>query len=174
MLKVKGGDLDKMGLLFEHYHRPLYGFFLHMTNQKEASEDMVQTVFFRMIKYRHTFTGSGEFRTWMYHLARNVMNDHNRKHQQKTRHYGLGGFEERIAGEHTADTALEKKQELKTLQMAMEKLSEADRELLVLCRFQQLKYAEIAQLLNISEGAVKVRVFRALNQLKNSYLQIAD
>ena len=69
---------------------------------------------------------------------------------------------------------IEKRQELKTLQLAMEKLDRADRELLVLCRFQQLKYGEIAELLNISEGAVKVRVHRALNQLKNSFLQIAD
>lgn len=57
MLKVKSGDLDKMALLFQRYHRPLYGFLFHMTGHREASEDMVQTVFYRLLKSRHTFTG---------------------------------------------------------------------------------------------------------------------
>lgn len=174
MLRVKAGDLDKMGLLFERHHRPLYGFLFHMTHQKEYSEDMLQTVFFRMLKYRHTFTGNGEFRTWMYHLARNVMKDHEKKHRETTRHYDINGYEEKLEGTNYSHLQIEKRQELKTLQMAMEKLDRADRELLLLCRFQELKYSEIARLLNISEGAVKVRVHRALNQLKNSFLQIAD
>ena len=55
MLQVKAGDLDKMGLLFERYHRPLFGFLFRMTGQTEASEDMVQTVFYRMLKYRVFF-----------------------------------------------------------------------------------------------------------------------
>src|SRR5215475_1534421 len=76
MLKVRSGDLDKMGLLFQRYHRQLFGFLFHMTQEREASEDMMQNVFYRMLRSRHTFTGDGEFRTWMYHLARNVMKDH--------------------------------------------------------------------------------------------------
>jgi DNA-directed RNA polymerase specialized sigma24 family protein len=47
MLKVKAGDLDRMGLLFQRYHRQLYGFLFHMTYQREASEDMVQQVFYK-------------------------------------------------------------------------------------------------------------------------------
>jgi RNA polymerase sigma factor (sigma-70 family) len=75
MLKVKNGDLDKLGLLFERHHRALFGFVFHMTGQRELSEDMVQNVFYRILKYRHTFRGDGEFKTWMYHMARNVIND---------------------------------------------------------------------------------------------------
>jgi RNA polymerase sigma factor (sigma-70 family) len=74
MLRVKTGDLNRMRLLFERYHRELFGFLYHSSSDAEASEDMVQTVFYRMLKYRHTFTGEG-FRTWMYHLARNVLID---------------------------------------------------------------------------------------------------
>lgn len=58
------------------------------------------------------------------------------------------------------------------LSAAMDKLSAENRELLVLCRFQELKYHEIAKVLNMTEGAVKVRVHRALNQLKITYLQL--
>jgi len=66
MLKVKDGDIDKMGLLYERYHRQLFSFLFHMTRHKEVSEDIVQNVFFRMLKYSKGFTGSGEFKTWMY------------------------------------------------------------------------------------------------------------
>lgn len=57
-----------------------------MTYNKEASEDMVQNVFYRMLKYRHTFTGKGEFKVWMFHLGRNMLRDHAKKHQQTVRH----------------------------------------------------------------------------------------
>ena len=53
----------------------------------------------------------------------------------------------------------------------MAKLSDENRELLILCRYQELKYHEIAKILNTTEGAIKVRVHRALNQLKSNYLE---
>src|SRR6202046_2300752 len=99
MLKVKSGDLDKMALLFQRYHRPLYGFLYHMTGQRESAEDMVQTVFYRMLKSRHTFTGEGEFKTWMYHIARNVLSDHFKMHQRTRVHFDVADLEERISGD---------------------------------------------------------------------------
>jgi RNA polymerase sigma-70 factor (ECF subfamily) len=83
-------------------------------------------------------------------------------------------FEERIEGELHTDAPIEKEQELKALENAMEKLSDENRELLILCRFEELKYTEIARILNTTEGAIKVRVHRALNQLKSNYLKIEN
>ena len=168
MLKVKSGDLDKMALLFQRYHRPLYGFLYHMTGQREASEDLVQNIFYRMLRSRHTFTGNGEFRTWMYHLARNVLKDHWKK---------AGGprpvaeWEDRITDEVLVDEQLEKKMELEMLQKRIASLSPESREVLILSRYQDLKYAEIAEVLDLSVGAVKVRIHRAINQLKTLYMQ---
>ncbi|WP_345244671.1 RNA polymerase sigma factor [Nibrella saemangeumensis] len=172
MLQVKAGDLNKMGLLFERYHRELFGFLYHMCGRSDASEDMVQTVFYRMLKYRHTFTGDGAFRTWMYHLARNVLIDLAQQNKRSTHHYDLVEYAEKIAGGMAADEALHKEQELATLQNALAKLSDEYREVLVLSRYQELKYEEIARILNTTEGAVKVRVHRALTELKKIYLSI--
>ena len=169
MLKVKLGDLDKMALLFQRYHRALYGFLYHMTAKQEQSEDMVQDVFYRMLKSRHTFTGEGEFKTWMYHLARNIIKDHYRKSSRNANHYDADAFAEKLSGGSQADEALQKKMELKQLQQSIDNLDEQSREVLVLSRYQELKYAEIAQILGISEGAVKVRIHRAINQLKSMY-----
>jgi RNA polymerase sigma factor (sigma-70 family) len=174
MMQVKKGDLDKMGLLFERYHHALFNFLFQMCKHKESSEDMVQQVFFRMLKYRNTFLGDGEFKTWMYHLARNVLYDHFKKNKRFAVQYSIDEVEERIGGDFFTGAALEKKQELKTLSMAMDRLQDEDRELLILCRYQQLSYREIARILDITEGSVKVRVHRALNQLKISFLRIAN
>jgi len=171
MLKVRSGDLDKMGLLFQRYHCPLYGFLFQMTRDREASEDMMQNVFYRMLRSRHTFTGEGEFRTWMYHLARNVLKDHLKQTRRRGNHQEIAEYEERIPSGLTADQQIERKLELKALERALDHLSPESREVLVLSRYQELKYAEIAQVLEISEGAVKVRVHRAMNQLKEIYRQ---
>ncbi len=171
MLKVKSGDLDKMALLFQRYHRPLYGFLFQMTSQKESSEDMVQNVFYRMLKSRHTFTGEGEFKTWMYHLARNVLKDHFKKSKRNGNHYDSAEFEEKITGGTPADEHVEKKMEIEALRQAITALSAESREALVLSRYQDLKYFEIAQILDISVGAVKVRIHRAVSQLKTMFAQ---
>ncbi|WP_460912686.1 RNA polymerase sigma factor [Spirosoma areae] len=174
MLQVKAGRMDTMGLLFERYHRPLFGFLFHMTGQREASEDMLQTVFYRMLKYRHTFTGEGEFRSWMYHLARNVLVDYNKQNKRSAQQYDLADVADKIGGGPAADERLQKEQELDMLHRAMAKLSTDNREVLVLSRFQELKYEEIARVLNTTEGAVKVRVHRAMNELKKIYLTIEN
>lgn len=172
MLQVKAGNLDKMGLLFERYHRPLFGFLFHMTGQTDASEDMVQTVFYRMLKYRHTFTGEGEFRTWMYHLARNVLADQAKQNKRSMHHADVAELAERIGGGMLADEQLHKRQDMELLQKAIARLNPDHREVLILSRFQELKYEEIARILNTTEGAIKVRVHRALNELKTIYLTI--
>ncbi|WP_201983495.1 RNA polymerase sigma factor [Hymenobacter rubidus] len=174
MLRVKAGDVDRMGLLFERYHRPLFGFLYHMLGRADASEDLVQNVFYRMLKYRHTFTGEGEFRTWMYHLARNVLADYLKKNRHARYQTDLDDVAEYLGGGATADAGLERAQEVATLHQALARLSAEHREVLVLSRFQEMKYGEIAQVLGTTEGAVKVRVHRAMNELKTAYHRIEN
>jgi RNA polymerase sigma-70 factor (ECF subfamily) len=174
MLKVKYGDIDKMGLLYERYHRQLFRFLFNMTHQKELSEDMVQNIFLRMLKYPEGFMGFGEFKMWMYHIARNSVYDHFRKVKRTPAHSDVKDYEEKMEGGQITDAQLEKDEELRMLKQAMGKLSDENRELLILCRFQELKYNEIAKILNTTEGAIKVRVYRALNQLKSNYLKIEN
>jgi RNA polymerase sigma-70 factor (ECF subfamily) len=172
MLKVKDGDIDKMGLLYDRYNKQLYRFLFNMTRQKELSEDMVQNIFLRMLKYPDGFAGFGEFRMWMYHIARNAVYDHFRKVKRTPVSSDIKELEERIAGDSQSDKKIEKEQDIKMLETAMMSLSDENRELLIMCRFEELKYNEIAIILNTTEGAVKVRVHRALSQLKNNFINI--
>jgi RNA polymerase sigma-70 factor (ECF subfamily) len=178
MMKVKEGDLDKMGLLFERYKRPLYGFFYGLTKQQELSEDLVQNTFLRILKYRHLFrgepagrTGGGDFRAWMFHIARNVNNDHHRKNKIKATE-GLEHWQERIGHQENRAVEMQQIEEQQLLSMAMERLPEDKREVLLLSKFQEKKYSEIGEVLGCTEGAVKVKVFRALQELKAIYKQL--
>ena len=82
MLTVRDGDLDKLGVLFDRHHKLLFNFFLRLTSSREASEDLVQEVFFRMLKYRHSYRGSSQFSFWMFQIARNARIDYFRKKRE--------------------------------------------------------------------------------------------
>jgi RNA polymerase sigma factor (sigma-70 family) len=171
MLKVKDGDLDRLGLLFERYKRPLYGFFYGMNKDAELCEDLVQNVFFRILKYRYLFRGEGDFRTWMFHIARNVNHDNFRKNKVQMKD-SLEQWQERLGVEDNRATEFQKDEELQLLSMAMDRLPEEKREILLLSKYQDKKYKEIGEIIGCSEGAVKVKVFRALQELKVLYKQL--
>ena len=171
MLKVKDGDLDRLGLLFERYKKPLFGFFYGMNKDAELSEDLVQNVFFRILKYRYLFRGEGDFKTWMFHIARNVNNDHYRKNKLgKTE--SVENWSERLGHGDIYTLHAQQDEELKMLSLAMDRLPEDKREILLLSKFQDKKYKEIGEIIGCSEGAVKVKVFRALQDLKAVYKQL--
>src|SRR5687767_9739987 len=171
MIKVRDGDPDKLGLLFERYKRPLYGFFYGMNRHQEVSEDLVQNTFFRILKYKHLFRGEGDFRTWMFHIARNVSHDHYRKDKIKAKD-PIENWQERLISFEGRATDIEHLEEHQMLSLAMEKLPPEKREVLLLSKYQEKKYKEIGEILGCSEGAVKVKVFRALQELKAVYSEL--
>lgn len=170
MLKVKAGELSLLGLLFERYHESLYRFFYRLTKaDAERSEDLVQTVFMRMLTYRHTFGGTGKFISWMYHMARNAFADDYRKLKKQGYKDELQKAEGSPACSIVPD---DREEELQLLDKAMEYLSPDKRELLVLSKFEEMPYRTIAEILGCSEGNVKVKVFRAVQELKSVYQKL--
>lgn len=170
-MKVREGDLDKMGLLFERYKRPLYGFFYGLNKEQELSEDLVQNTFLRILKYRHLFRGDGDFRAWMFHIARNVNIDHHRKHRIKATE-ALENWQERVGHHENQSVEIQQNEEHRMLSMAMDRLPADKREVLLLSKFEERKYSEIGEVLGCTEGAVKVKVFRALQELKVIFKQL--
>jgi len=167
MLAVKDGATDQFALLFERHHRPLFNFFYRMTGQRSASEDLVQEVFLRILKYRETFHADSQFRGWMYQIARNVRMDYFRSRRSEDE------LPSALEPVRAPTSSLEVKEQTALLERALLALPEEKREVLVLARFQEMKYAEIAALLNIEVGAVKVRVHRALKELREVFLKMS-
>jgi RNA polymerase sigma factor (sigma-70 family) len=167
MGRVREGEVALLGELFERHHQRLFHFFLRLARSRSAAEDLVQEVFVRMLKYRHTFRADSEFVPWMFTLARNAATDLYRARPKELP-------ESEDTPEPEADLphpieGLERAEQARKLQRALARLAPERREILVLARFSELKYERIAEMLGISEGAVKVRVHRALKELKEAF-----
>jgi len=170
MLQVRDGDVAKLGILFERHHAKLYNFLVRLTNRRDSSEDLVQEVFFRIMKYGHSFRGDAPFTVWMYQLARNVATDHFRK--WKNEKPIDGSVETPDQAPDPADSLmLDESAEL--LRKALALLSDDKREVLILSRYQDLKYEEIGTILECPVGTVKARVHRALKDLKREYQKLS-
>jgi len=170
MAQVRNGDLRKLALLFERHHRSLYNFFRHMNGDADLSEDLTQEVFFRILRFRHSYDEHRPYAAWMYQIARNANTEAAQKRKGELRLVETSGEEE--APEPGIEETLGRRQEIRLLQQAMEQLPVDKRELLVLSRFQNLKYESIAELLGCDVGAVKVRVYRAVKALGRIYFQL--
>jgi RNA polymerase sigma factor (sigma-70 family) len=171
MIKVKDGDLQKLGLLFERYKKPLFGFFYGLNKNGALSEDLVQNVFLRILKYRYLFRGEGDFKTWMFHIARNVNHDHFRKQKWRGTE-DLDHWQEQLTNHENRQTEFQQDEELELLSVALDQLSEEKREVILLSKYHEKKYREIGAILGCSEGAVKVKVFRAMQDLKALYRKL--
>jgi RNA polymerase sigma-70 factor (ECF subfamily) len=172
MIAVRAGEIRQLGELFERYNRRLYGFFVRLTNQPSVSEDLVQIVFYRILKYRHTYRDEGKFSAWIYHLARKVAADHFRKHASTPSPTDPANLvEQPDPGPEPAEQAATA-EDVTLLRAAIAHLPLIHREVLVLSRLQHLEHKEVARLLDCSVGAVKVRAHRALKELRDIYFKI--
>ena len=174
MLAVRNGNLDALGELFERHHGQLFGYLVKFTGHRAAAEDITQTVFQRMLKYRHTYRDNGTFSAWMYHLARHCAADYFRKNASAPiamdpLHLIEHADESPHAGQHEVsrdDHAL--------LKTALAQLDQDDREVLLLSRFHELPFVEVARVLECSVGAAKVRAHRALRELRDIYFRLQE
>jgi len=142
MLAVRDGDVPKLGLLFDRHHRVLFDYFARMTGDRAAAEDLVQDVFFRMLKYRKTYRDDSRFTAWMFHIARNARIDHHKKRRGEVM-FPEEGMEVPSRSPFP-NQELEQQQETVLLQRALFKLSEEKREVLVLSELEQMTVPEIA------------------------------
>src|SRR5881392_2997329 len=76
MQEVRAGNVARLEILFDRHHAGLLRYFLYLTSNRAASEDLAQEVFFRILKYRHTYQPEAGFRAWLYQIGRNVHADY--------------------------------------------------------------------------------------------------
>ena len=172
MLAVRDGDLDRLGELFERHHGPLFGYLTKLTGNRSAAEDIAQVVFQRMLKYRHTYRDEGKFTSWMYHLARRCATDHYRKATSAPIAVDPSDLAAHADEARSADESASSRDDHALLQRALGRLDRDEREVLLLSRLQELSFAEVAQILECSVGAARVRAHRALRALRNHYFKM--
>jgi len=171
MQEVRAGDVGKMELLFDRHHRALFHFFLHLTSNRATSEDLVQEVFFRILKYRHTYLPGTSFRAWVFQVGRNVHLDYAGRHKAEV------AMPDDVVEFRSSDTQPDRqaqnRQQAALLRRALTALPPEKREVLVMSRFMELKYDEIASILKCEVGTVKVRVYRALRELSERFFALS-
>jgi len=167
MLAIKDGDVDQLAVLFEKYHVALLHYFVRMGNNQAVSEDLVQETFLRVLKYKASYLGDNQFSSWLYRIARNAAIDFHRKPAQRNHHETYE--ESDHAGDENLSDQMTRSQQQDHFQQALASIEPAQRELIVLSRFQQLKYEEIAELLECNLNTLKTRIRAALANLKQQY-----
>lgn len=169
MRRVQAGDTAELAVLFERYHVALFQYLLQLSRNRAWSEDLVQEVFFRVLKYAASYDANFPFKVWLYRMARNVYFDAAHKRRGETWNNEMDAM---ASNEPPAEEVFAQKQDTLFLQEALQKLPEDKREVLVLSRFHDLRYEEIAQILKCEIGTVKVRVYRALKELRELFCEL--
>jgi len=163
---VQAGDYSPAAVLYDRYSTRIYNFAYRFLRNSEAAEDATQEVFVKMLKHAHQFNGEAKLSTWLFSITANLCRDHLRKSDNKAKDDEEALLSIPAPAEHSPERLLETKQTESRVRDALQKLTPEQREAILLSRYQGLSYAEIAQISGCSEGAVKTRVFRAMETLK--------
>ena len=163
MGRVKTGDPAGAEALFSRYAGPILGFTERMLGSRAEAEEVTQDVFLKMIARCEQYDGRASVSTWLFAIAANASRDRLRS-AWRTTSVPLEGVPE-PKGEGSIEGGLLEKEKRRAVR-ALERLTREQREALLLARYRGMPYAEVARTLGISEGAVKTRVFRAVETLR--------
>ena len=178
MLDVKAGDEQSFELLLHRYRTPLVNFLYRMVRSREQAEDLAQEVFIRVYRARDEYVPSAKFTTWLFRIATNLALNSLRDHRHEKLDISMDApvvadaedgdekpFE--VADKHpTIEQELVEEARKKMIRHAIEKLPEKQRAAVLLHKYQELDYAEIAKILSCSESALKSLLFRAYETLR--------
>lgn len=168
MSLVKAGKLDYLNELFQRYSKRIYNYFLKSTLDKSDSDDLTQDLFIRVMKYRTSYKEGNTVQYWIFQIARNMVKDYFKKMKVNKDQFNPVEVMPEVVEE---DQSLQFEKE-KQLHVAMKSLSDEKRELLVLSKFQGLKYEQIAKMRETTVSNIKVQVHRTLKELKDLYFQL--
>lgn len=175
MLRVKAGDQSAFDYLVKKYRRPLVSFMYRMARNTAAAEDLAQEVFLRVYRSRESYQASAKFTTWLYRIATNLAVNHARdtRHERPEVTVSLDEADDDTGttievpdGSLTAEQAMVRRERLLAIRSKVEALPERQRLAVVMHKYQQIDYKQIADVLKLSESATKSLLFRAYETLR--------
>ena len=171
---VQSGDYSPASEIYDRYSGRIYNFAFRFLKNSEAAEDATQEVFVKMLKHANQFHGDAKLSTWLFSITANWCRDYLRKADNKSKESDDVLISLPAPSELAPDRNLERRESERRVQRALQSLTAEQREAILLSRYQGLSYAEIAQIAGCSEGAVKTRVFRAMETLKRTLIGEED
>ena len=175
MLQVKAGDDSAFEYLVQKYRRPMVSFMFRMAHNNAAAEDLAQEVFLRVYRSRESYEASAKFTTWLYRIATNLAVNHARdtRHERPENTVSLDEPDEENG--HTldlpdrtpsAEEAIVRRERVAAIRQRVQALPERQRIAVVMHKYQQMEYRQIADVLKLSESATKSLLFRAYETLR--------
>jgi RNA polymerase sigma-70 factor (ECF subfamily) len=162
MLRVKAGDQSAFDYLVQKYRRPLVSFMYRMARNSAAAEDLAQEVFLRVYRSRQTYEASAKFTTWLYRIATNLEVTVSLDEPDEE----TGTTLDVADGTITAEEALVRRERMLAIRGKVEALPERQKLAVIMHKYQQMDYKQIADVLKLSESATKSLLFRAYETLR--------
>jgi RNA polymerase sigma-70 factor, ECF subfamily len=172
MLRVREGDDTSFALLLERHRSPVVHFLYRMVQNQSVSEELAQEVFLRVYRSRATYEPTAKFTTWLFriatHLALNWIRDGKKeKNQESLNEELLDGIERQVADQQpTVEQEMLYAVKLREVRQAIDLLPAKQRAAVMMHKYEELEYAQIARALGCSESAVKSLLFRAYETLR--------
>jgi RNA polymerase sigma-70 factor (ECF subfamily) len=175
MLRVKAGDESAFAYLVQKYRRPMVNFMYRMAHNAAGAEDLAQEVFLRVYRSRESYEATAKFTTWLYRIATNLAVNHARdtRHERPENTVSLDEPDEESGRTldlpdrgPSAEESLMQRERLTAIRQRVQALPERQRIAVVMHKYQQMDYRQIADVLKLSESATKSLLFRAYETLR--------
>ena len=175
MLRARAGDQSAFNYLVQKYRRPMVSFMFRMARNTAAAEDLAQEVFLRVYRSRQSYEASAKFTTWLYRIATNLAVNHARdtRHERPEVQVSLDEPDEESGttlelpdGTLNAEQLIVRQERMRAIRMKVEALPEQQKLAVIMHKYQQMDYKQIAEVLKKSESATKSLLFRAYETLR--------
>ena len=172
MLRVKEGDGSSFGLLLEKHRAPVIHFLYRLVQEHGVAEELAQEVFLRVYRSRSSYEPTAKFTTWLFriatHLALNWLRDRRHEKGQERLDEGSPGMLSRQISDQrpSVEQQLVHEVRLEEVRRAVAALPEKQRAAVLMHKYEEMEYSQIAKVLGCSESAVKSLLFRAYETLR--------
>ena len=177
MLRVAAGDSEAFDYLVEKFRRPMVSFMYRMTRNQSVAEELAQEVFLRVYRSRQSYAASAKFTTWLYRIATNLAVNHARdtKYERPENTVNIDepdtetGLTVDVADRGlNAEQVILRRERLAAIRKHIEALPERQRAAVIMHKYQNMDYKQIAGVLKLSESATKSLLFRAYETLRET------
>jgi RNA polymerase sigma-70 factor, ECF subfamily len=175
MLRVKAGDDSAFDFLVQKYRRPIINFMYRMAHNTAAAEDLAQEVFLRVYRSRSSYEASAKFTTWLYRIATNLGMNYSRdtRHERPENTMNLDEPDEETGQARdladktpSVEEEIMQRERLRAIRQKVEALPERQKMAVLMHKYQQMDYRQIADVLKLSESATKSLLFRSYETLR--------
>jgi RNA polymerase sigma-70 factor, ECF subfamily len=178
MVRVREGDSASFRLLLERHRGPVIHFVYRMVLNQAIAEELAQEVFLRVYRSRASYEPTAKFTTWLFriatHLALNWIRDGRNEKSQDSLDDDTPGVSRQVADRQpTIEQTMIRQVRLKEIRQAIEILPAKQRAAVIMHKYEEMEYCQIARVLNCSESAVKSLLFRAYETLRSRLAHMA-